>query len=139
MARVLIILAAVVGTAVVAAPAGAQEHVFVPRNCETNAYKPKSITVSCADSNFRVTKIKWSSYGTSSANGSATARVNDCNPDCAGGTFRSYPATVRLTRVRQCGDVPQFKRIAVTFTGKRPKGMAKTETERFACADAPGY
>ena len=139
MARVLIVLAAVIVTAVVAAPASAQERVFVPRDCETNAFKPKSITVSCADSNFRVTKIRWNAYGTSAANGSATARVNDCEPDCAGGTFRKYPATVRLTRVRQCGDVPQFTRIAVTFTGRRPKGMSKTERERFTCADAPGY
>jgi hypothetical protein len=137
MGRILIILATVLATVVPATVASAQLRVFFPRDCETNAYKPKSITVTCADDNFRVTKIRWSSYGVRSANGRGTARVNNCDPNCVEGTFASYPAKLRLTRVRQCGDVPQFTRLVLTFTGQRPEGMARTERQLFGCADPP--
>ncbi|HEU4657043.1 MAG TPA: hypothetical protein VFR97_05940 [Capillimicrobium sp.] len=121
------------------AVASAQDdlRVFFPGNCERNAYKPSKIVVACADAGFVVKKIRWGAYGDTRAVGAGTARVNDCDPDCAGGTFHSYDAKVTLSRVRQCGDVPQFTRLKVTFTGDRPKGMDRSETQRRPCAEAP--
>ena len=136
----ILMLAGVLVAAVLVPPAIAQSggvHVFFPNDCQQNVYKPRSITVTCADSNFRVTKIRWSSYGATKAKGSGTARIDTCDPNCVSGTFHSYPATVALSKVKQCGDVPQFTRLAVTFTGTRPKGYSRVETQTFKCAEAP--
>jgi hypothetical protein len=119
------------------AQSGGGLHVFFPNDCQQNVYKPRSITVACADANFRLTQIKWTSYGATSASGTARARIDTCDPNCVSGTFRTYPAKVSLSKVKQCGDVPQFTRLAVTFTGTRPKGFTRVETQTFPCADPP--
>lgn len=116
---------------------GSGLHVFFPNDCQQNVYKPRSITVACAGANFRLTKVRWSSYGATTAKGSATARIDTCDPNCVSGTFHTYSVSVSLSKVKQCGDVPQFTRLAVTFTGTRPKGYSRVETQTFQCADPP--
>lgn len=140
MSRTLIALSAAAALAVVpatGASASTKLHVFFPKDCQHNAYKPKSIVVTCADANFLVKRISWKSYGSKTAHGTGTASVNTCDPSCVAGKFKSYPVRVALSRVRQCGDVPQFTRLRVTFTHRRPKGMDRVETQKFACAIPP--
>lgn len=142
MKRIPLALAAVLAVALpvtVATTAGASTklRVFFPNDCVNNKYKPKSFVVTCADSNFSVEKIKYSSYGAKSAKGTGTAVVNTCDPNCAAGTDKSYPVKFTFSRVRQCGDVPQFRRATITFTGARPTGMAKTTVQPFTCAIPP--
>lgn len=142
MLRISLVLAAVLAVALPATVASAgssstQLHVFFPKDCQHNVFKPKSIVVTCADANFMIKKITYSSYGTKSAKGSGTASVNGCDPNCAAGTFQSYPVTFALSRVGQCGDVPQFRRLTVTFTGAKPKGQAKTLVQPFRCGIPP--
>jgi hypothetical protein len=141
MRRSLVTIAA---TALLAAavPAVASAHsdhlrVFFPGDCQTNAYKPKSITVFCGDGGMPISKIRWTAYGAKQANGRGTASVNDCDPNCAAGTSTNYRAQLHLSRVRQCGDVPQFTRLRVTFLGKAPKGFKNGVRQTFRCADAP--
>ena len=43
-------------------------HVYVS-NCIKQVYKPKSITMACADAGFVVSGIKYSSYGAKTAAG----------------------------------------------------------------------
>ena len=121
------------------AVASAQDglRVFYPGDCQTNEYKPKNITVACADAGIRVTGITWERYGTKRAAGHGVGRVNDCEPNCAAGTTRRYHAHVTLSRVRQCGDVPQFTRIRVTFPMGSPAGLRRGINDRVPCADAP--
>ena len=56
------------------------------------------IVVACADGNNRLARIKWQSYGTDAASGTATAVVNDCEPNCAAGEFHRFRAVVTLTK-----------------------------------------
>jgi hypothetical protein len=121
------------------AVASAQDdlRVFFPGDCQTNSFKPKKVQVFCADGGMSIAAIKYASYGSKSAVGSGVATVNDCDPDCASGNFEKYRADIRLSRVRQCGDVPQFTRLRVTFPEGAPKGFRKGVTQRFPCADAP--
>ena len=136
-----LVIGASLVVAALAPPALAQSggglHVFFPYDCTQNVYKPRSITVACADANFRLTKVKWSSYGATTASGTARARIDTCDPNCVSGTFQTYPARVSLSQVKQCGDVPQFTRLAVTFTATRPTGYTRVETQTFKCANAP--
>jgi hypothetical protein len=137
---ILVVIAACVTSVAASGPAGAQSggvRVFFPVDCMHNVFRPQSITVACADDNFRVTKIRWASYGQSSASGSGRARIDTCDPDCVSGTFRTYRVRVQLSRVRQCGDVPQFTQLVVTFRGMPPSGFTQTERQRFQCAEAP--
>jgi hypothetical protein len=141
MRRTLLsVAAALVAAAAVPAAASAQGdqlRVFFPGDCQTNAYKPKSLTVFCGDGGMPIAKIRWSSYGAKQATGRGVASVNDCDPNCAAGTSSNYRARIKLTRVRQCGDVPQFTRLRVTFVGKAPKGFKRGVRQSFQCADAP--
>jgi len=138
MSRSLILkvlpLAAALGL-VAATPAGSATKVLFPANCGKPTFKPKSIVVACADANNRLTGIKWKTYGTRSASGTATAKVNDCDPNCVSGKVKSYPAVVTLTKPKNCGrGVRQFTRLAETFTHSRPSGTSRKLSISFPCS-----
>ena len=108
--------------------------VLFPANCGKPTYKPKSIIVTCGDGNNQLTGIKWESYGTDAASGSATAKVNDCKLNCAGGKTKSFPAVVTLTKPKNCGKgVTQFTKLTETFNRARPSGLGKKLTQNFPC------
>lgn len=141
MLRPLTVLTAAAAVAAVAIPAttaSAQNdnlRVFVS-NCEKQVYKPKTITVFCADGGVVIQKIKYSSYGSKTAAGTGTANVNLCEPDCAAGKTKNYKVKFTLSRVTQCGDSYQFRKLQMTYTGAKPKG-SRTVNQTFPCADAP--
>ncbi len=64
--------------------------------------KPVQITTS-GDGSAYVDKITWSSWGGSRATGTGTLKLNDCNPNCAQGTYSGYPATVTLDGLKPYG------------------------------------
>jgi Flp pilus assembly protein CpaB len=131
--KVLLLAAAL--AVLVATPAGSATKVLFPANCGKPTFKPKSIVVACADANNRLTSIKWQTYGTRAASGTATAKVNDCTPNCVSGKVKSYPAVVTLTRPKNCGrGVTQFTRLVETFTHSRPSGTSKRLGVTFPCS-----
>ncbi len=80
--------------------------------------RPASIVVACADANFYVDHIRWSSWRATGATGRGTAHLNDCTPNCAAGHFHAFPITVRLSKVVQCvKGRREFSRIA--WAGKQ--------------------
>lgn len=132
------ILAIALPASVASAGSGSTKlRVFFPKDCQNNVYKPKSFVVTCADANFVVKDVEYSHYGKKTAHGTGTASINTCNPSCVEGTFKSYPVQFTLSRVRQCGDVPQFRRLKLTFTGKKPKGQSRVMRQPFQCAIPP--
>ena len=86
--------------------------------------EPTEIPLACADYNLRLTELTWSSWTAASANGNGTLMQNDCTPDCAGGTFHSYPTTVTL-------DDPLPSRtqglVFATVTWISPTGSTQSE------------
>ena len=56
--------------------------------------RPTTIFIGCATGNTTVTAITWSSWGVSSAQGTGTFNENNCQPNCAAGTFTTVPASV---------------------------------------------
>lgn len=132
-------IATAAAVAIPATAASAQNtklRVFVS-NCETQVYKPKSITAFCADAGVIINKVKYSSYGAKTATGTGVAAVNLCEPNCAAGKTKNFKVRFTLSKVTQCGDSYQFRRLKFTYTGKsKPKGN-RTETTSYVCADAP--
>ena len=105
-------------------------------NCEKQVYKPKTITVFCADAGVTIKKVSYASYGAKTATGTGTAVVNLCEPNCAAGKTKSYKVKFKLSKVTQCGDSYQFRKIQYTYTGAKPKGN-RTLNSGYPCADAP--
>jgi hypothetical protein len=110
------------------------QKVLFPAGCANPSYKPRQIIVTCADANTVLKGISWKSYGSDNANGSGTANVNACDPNCAAGKFQAFPATVKLSRPKDCRkDVRQFTHLVLTYTGAKPQGASASLTEDYPC------
>jgi hypothetical protein len=130
--------AGAIAVAAFAVPAGAantQLRVYVS-NCQKQVYKPKTITVFCADDGVFIKKIKYSAYTAKIARGKGTAVVNLCVPNCAAGKLKNYAVRLTLSKVSQCGDSFQFHDLSMTYVGAKPKGD-RTIKETYDCATAP--
>ncbi len=45
---------------------------------------------------------RWRHWGSRAASARGRARLNDCEPSCAGGTVHHYPARLEAFRIRRC-------------------------------------
>lgn len=137
MIRKLALAAALVLAVAAAASAAGSHRVYLPA-CTATAkasYKPHRVVLACADANAFVKRIQWSHWGADRAHGHGTARVNDCNPSCAQGTFHSYPVRLTATRPRRCSSGKrEWKRLRYVFPKKRPAGYAKRNSEKRPCS-----
>jgi hypothetical protein len=77
----------------------------------------------------QLTALRWTRWDARSAEATGRLRLTDCDPDCAGGTVKTLPATVRLTGPRLCGRASYFDRAEVTVTG----GEAPASYVRAPC------
>jgi hypothetical protein len=132
------------GPASAAAPAGEDPspaaaaqgpRVYLASNCINPRYRPTTIIVACADAGAMVRGVTWSEWTNRLANGSGYARINDCAPNCAVGTFHSYPVLVTLSAPRPCPNTgrTQFTRVTLFFSAQRPVGYAQRTTYSPGC------
>jgi hypothetical protein len=68
-------------------------------------------------------KIKWTSYGATSAKATAANWLNNCTPSCAGGKFTAYPVTLSLSQAQTVHGRDIFTHMVVSYTGKLPSGV----------------
>lgn len=101
----------------------------------TSTMEPPAIVLACGDGNAGVKDMSWSSWSSTSATGTGDVYLNDCSPNCAGGTFHDYPATITLSDVvgSQAGRL--FSHMHVVYTGAGPRGHA---TDDFEVPVPPG-
>lgn len=93
--------------------------------------RPSAFILACGDGNSRLSALDWSRWDGRSAVAKGVNLVNDCKPDCAAGTFRSYPVVVRLDHPEPWKKRPQlerFTRISLTYPGGRPEGYQRVMT-----------
>lgn len=95
--------------------------------------RPRSIVVACADGNFYLTRIHWTSWTTASASGTAVGHQNDCTPNCAAGHFHTYPATLTLKRPLSCDGHTVFTTLSWRFGKPTAKGIALSGATTFNC------
>lgn len=129
-------LAAVPSVALAATASGSGKPDAI--NCYQLQFKPKKIVLACGDAGSWLGKLKWSSWGATSATGTGVYNANDCTPDCASGQIKSGPVKVTLSKPKTCpGQThPAFKQAALTYTGTRPKAAPAKVT--FRCPVLPG-
>ncbi len=139
---VLLSLAVLTGSMVAATPASAaplsaaqSQQTYFAANCITPSYQPVTIVVSCADAGFQVSGLAWAQWTTRLANGSGVARVNNCVPNCAFGTFHAYPVLVTLSQPRFCRNTGyvQFQRMTLFFSAQRPPTLPGRTTFTPGC------
>jgi hypothetical protein len=83
----------------VAMSAGASSTRVVVQPCAGKAeVRPSTFTISCADGNSYLTKLKWSSWGSTVARAIGVFTINNCDPYCAAGKFVSSDAVVTLSK-----------------------------------------
>ena len=78
--------------------------------------EPRLIFLGCATAADNLNHIRWTSWTSQRASGTAVDSVNDCTPDCAGGTFTSFPVEVELTTPATSDGRSAFGKITVTPT-----------------------
>jgi hypothetical protein len=60
--------------------------------------KPELVYFACADGNEGIGKIEWSTWEATGARGVGEYFANDCEPDCASGTFEFARVNVAIDR-----------------------------------------
>ncbi|MEU8980414.1 hypothetical protein ACFVXW_10390 [Streptomyces sp. NPDC058251] len=122
---------AVAGVSASASPGLPSPAQVVAVDCFSGAQvRPGDFLLACGDGNNRLTALHWSSWGAASATGSGIDAVNDCQPDCATGKFRSFPVTVRLDRPeawRKHPGMQRFTRLRLVYTDSRPAQIQQRE------------
>jgi hypothetical protein len=67
--------------------------------CEIpNQQKPELIYFACADGNTGIGKIEWSTWEATGATGVGEYFANDCDPDCANGTFGFTNVNLKINK-----------------------------------------
>jgi hypothetical protein len=85
-------------TGTTAPPASIPQLLACQSTSEVPAVMPTKVELACATDNAYLDNVTWSSWTSQSATGSGDLHLNDCTPDCADGTFQTFPgATVVLS------------------------------------------
>jgi hypothetical protein len=94
------------------------------------AIRPHSIVFACADGNFYVNSLRWSSWTTDSATAVGIGHQNDCTPYCAAGHFHAYPnVSIRLVRPETCtGSRRLFTGVTYLFAREKPPGQKERQS-----------
>lgn len=72
------------------------------------------------DGTTYLAKLRWSKWSGRAAWGAGVYKVNDCDPYCAVGHYTSYRVRLRAHRPFYLRCAMFFRRVEVSFPGKRP-------------------
>lgn len=75
-----------------------------------------------------VGRLHWGSWTTTQARASGGNWVDNCTPDCASGFRTAYRVSLRAYRPEVIDGYSVFTRLAVTYTGRRPRGARRAYT-----------
>lgn len=70
-------------------------------DCEYPEVMPEAITITCADGGQYIDGISWQTWGSTGAQGTGAYHVNDCDPNCAEGNFRTAEVKIELSKLTQ--------------------------------------
>jgi hypothetical protein len=100
------------------ASAGRTAETAITHNCQDFKVKPSRILFACGDGNYYATSLRWSSWATRKAQGRGVFHFNDCDPDCAGGTFHRRAGDIVVKKLLLCSEddgIYVFKRAHITY------------------------
>jgi hypothetical protein len=141
MVMVGVLLSALVSFAPGVGGATTPARPLVDAQCgAVGAVRPKEIVLACGDGNAVAEKLHWSSWKATRAKGTGRLSRNTCTPDCADGTFKSYPADFTLSDVVPTDGLTLFTSVTITFLRASPiKRRSETVPDCYVTAPKPGY
>jgi hypothetical protein len=85
--------------------------------------------------------IHWTKWTTKVALGTGFNQLNNCNPSCAGGTFRGYRVKIELWRPRRLAGTLVFTRMTIFYEKRPPRGEPRhyTFTDTHTGGTLGGY
>lgn len=86
-------------------------------DCEDAVQEPEAITLTCADGNMYIDQIDWSRWSADALEASAIYNVNDCNPNCAEGTFYRTPVDITITELSKFEGDLYLRNLVITTKG----------------------
>jgi len=95
-------------------------------NCRNQRVtRPATYVLTCGDGNTYLSGLSFAAWTANEGAASGTEEKNDCQPTCAGGTFRSYPAVVIFWRSEPLPKPKKpvelyFTRVTVLYPGVKP-------------------
>ncbi len=119
---------ALVGAALVAAPAAAQVASAATQKpvlitCgRGRVAEPRGMALACADDGIGLEHLTWSSWGGNVAHATGTGYVNTCTPSCVNGTIVRYRVRVDARTLMQtgAGRPPRYEFLKVSTIGIPP-------------------
>jgi hypothetical protein len=75
-------------------------------------YKPSTLELSGSGS-WYFTRLRWTKLSRTTGYATAIEHSNDCEPNCAEGTFRTRKVTLKFSRVRSHHGAPTFTSVEV--------------------------
>jgi hypothetical protein len=97
-------------------------------DCETAAYKPERITITCADRGIYVEKIRWSTWDEKGATGLGIYSENLCEPSCAEGKRETAPVNLILSNLTEQNGKYYLRTLDITTSDGKdfPWGRANS-------------
>lgn len=80
--------------------------------------KPKTFTLSCGDGNVGLVGVTWKTFGGSTARGSGTLVVNECEPNCAAGKLVKNRVRILASKPQTISGKRSYTLIALRANGK---------------------
>lgn len=95
--------------------------VYFPQVCceDRHDVKPRRLFLGAS---FFLDRVRWRTWGGSTARGISQLPWNACQPSCAAGQITWIPARVVLSRPRLCNGVYQYLTVRYRMTRKPPRG-----------------
>ena len=119
MKRVVLLAALVVAISATMPSVGAaaKGRTFVTNNCHLVRFRPQYILFACGDGAFYARRLEWDTWHRWRAVGHGVFHQNDCDPNCADGTFHKAGGRIVLKKRDRCPDVHHyvFTRAAIRF------------------------
>src|ERR1035437_1681718 len=110
-------------------------------NCDPqlggSGFEPTTIFVGCAISADNLGNIQWGSWTMTNATGTGTHNINNCEPDCAQGTFSSFPVEVTLSDPANLSGIYAFTTITMAPTTNAGSQESATDTECLSGSSGP--
>jgi hypothetical protein len=122
---------------VIGVSAGAQETIYAPRDCTKPKVEPKSITLTCGDAQTVLKRLGWDEWNLPKVKGQGQLWVNDCDPNCAAGSFDKFDVKVRLLNPKpaECGGqtLPMYSRAHIRFKNEAPPHQNRYRSFKLFC------
>jgi hypothetical protein len=84
--------------------------------------EPRSYVFGC-DGTGELVQMRWSAWTRDQADGAGVARLDNCTPNCASGTFTSYPVIVHADQARACSNADPttfYDRLVIAYPKAAP-------------------